>query len=511
MSDDVRIDNSRRNMIYGFFCQVLVILFSFVNRQIFIELLGEEYLGINGLFANILTLLSLTEMGLGSTLLFFLYKPIREQDYERLQSLLLFCKRLFHLVALGVFIIGIVIVPLLPCIMDVNIEFDKIKWYYILYLVNSVLSYFSVNKSMVIEAHQKNYVINLYRTVSQIIQNVGQIFFLLIFRDYFMYLTIQIGCTVLYNVSITYTAYKMYPHIFKSKVKKIGQKDKKNIWEMLRATFVYKVGVIVMNNTDNILISTIVTTAAVGYYSNYKMVETVVSQFIGILIKAITASIGDLNAEDNKEHSLRTFRVLVFIFHVLIAFCSICLLLCLNNFVFLWIGKNYLLDMGVVFSTVFCFYVSNIITPVWIYRETMGLYRETKYLMLIASGINLILSVVLGRLIGLSGIIMATGLARILTTVWYEPRILFKKKLNENVNSYYLQQIRYIVQTGVCAVIAYLTTRYIPVSLPGLLCRVFIAFIVVMTIFILLNRKTAEYNYAKEMVKKSLQNINNNE
>ena len=501
MSDNVRIDNSKRNMIYGFFCQALVILFSFINRQIFIRLLGEEYLGINGLFANILTLLSLTEMGLGSTLLFFLYKPIRERDYIRLQSLLFFCKRLFHLVALCVFIIGIVIVPLLPYIMDVSIEFDKIELYYILYLANSVLSYFSVNKSMVIEAHQKNYVINLYKTICQIIQNVGQIILLLIFRNYFMYLLMQMGCTILYNASITYTAYKMYPHIFKSEVKKLGQKDKKSIWEMLQATFVYKIGVILMNNTDNILISTIVTTAAVGYYSNYKMVETVVSQFIGVLIKAITASLGDLNAEDNKEHSLRTFRMLVFIFHILIAFCSICMLFCINNFIFLWIGKSYLLDKDVVFSIVFCFYVSNIITPVWVYRETMGLYRETKYLMLIASGINLILSVALGRILGLSGIVMATGLARILTTVWYEPRILFKKRLHGNVNTYYIQQVRHVVQTLLCGTITYAVTRYIPVSFLGLLCRVFITFIVVMVVFILLNRKTKEYGYAKKMVK----------
>lgn len=501
MSVSTRTENSKRNILYGLSCQVLGLLFSFVNRQIFIELLGKEYLGINGLFANVLTLLSLTEMGLGNTYLFILYKPIHDQDYARLRELLGFCKKMFYCVAFGVFTLGILIVPLLPLIVDVDMEFKKIAVYYFIYLMNSVLSYFSASKSLIIDACQKNYVTNLYRTVCKMIQNVCQIAFLLFFHDYLTYLLIEIGCTILYNISITDKARKMYPYIFKEKGGILGREDRRNIWEMMRSTFVYKIGGTIVNYTDDLLISIIITTVTVGYYSNYKMVEGVVSQLIGVITKAITASLGDLNAEDGKERSLKTFRMLVFAFHVLTTFCGICMLLCLNHFIFLWIGESYVLEMRVVFAIVFCFYISHIITPVWVYRETMGMYQETKYLMLAAAFINLILSVILGNLTGLSGIIAATGLARLFTTVWYEPRILFSKKFDENVNSYYAQQAKYASQAILCVILAYFTTQNIPITLAGIIGRVAVVLLIVLSVFILFNRKTAEYVYTKEVVK----------
>lgn len=545
MSSSTRVDNSKKNAVYGLLCQAVIIVLSFINRQIFVKVLGEEYLGINGLFSNILTVLSLAEMGIGNTFLFFLYKPIREHDYVKLQALLAFSKKLFHCVVFGILVIGSVVIPLLPFIVDADINMNQIRLYYILYLLNSAFSYFSVDKSMILEAYQKNHVTSLCKMVIMVFQNAGQIIILIYAHDYLLYLSVQLGCTVLYNIYITYKALKMFPfistklkdgwvcphvyrkdlpqdlysegHVFEhwscdatadsstflrnGKEPEPWQKEKKHIWEMIKSTFVYKAGVIMMNNTDNILISIIITTAAVGYYSNYKMIEMVIASFINVLIRAITASLGDLNAENNKERSLETFKVLLFLFHIISAFCSICLLLCVNDFIFLWIGKSYLLGIDVVVAMVFCFYISNIITPVWVYRETMGLYRETKYLMLIAAIINLVLSIVLGILFGLSGIIIATGLARILTTVWYEPKILFNKKFGENVNTYYFTQMKYIAQTLICVDVAYLCTFHVSICFLGMLYKVMMTCIIVIVVFVLFNRKTKEYMYVKRMIR----------
>lgn len=501
MSISIRTENSKRNMLYGLFCQALGTYFSFVNRQIFIILLGKEYLGINGLFANILTLLSLTELGLGNTILFFLYKPVLDQDYAKLRSLLFFSKKLFNYVAIAVFGMGILILPLLPLVVDVDMDFKKIAVYYFVYLMNSVLSYFSASESLAIEACQKNYITNLYRTFCKFIQNASQIILLLFFHDYLIYLLVQIGCTIFFNISIIRKAHKICPNIYREKGDKLNVEDRNRIREMIQSTFIYKIGTTVVNYTDDLLISVIITTVTVGYYSNYKMVEGVVSQLVGVLTKAITASLGNLNAEGDKERSLKTFRILVFIFHTFTIFCAICMLLCTNNFIFLWIGESYVLEMRVVFAIVFCFYISNIITPVWVYRETMGLFRETKHLMMTAAAINLILSIIMGNLIGLSGIIVATGLARLFTTVWYEPRILFKKKFDENVNSYYCQQAKYAFQSILSVIFSYLITRNMPITLFGLTGRVIVILVVVLIVFILGNRKTAEYIYVKDLMK----------
>lgn len=483
MEKKSRLQKSKKNLLFSILNQIVIVLLTFVNRQIFIQLLGKEYLGVNGLFSSILSVLSLAELGINNTFLFFLYRPIYEKNLVRIRSLVGYSKKLFRIIAIVIFLLGLLITPFLSLLMNVSINLNVIYLYYIIYLLNSSLSYLAVYKSMLIDANQKNYITSILKLIIAVIQNILQIVILLITHNYLLYLIVQLLCTVSYNIFVSKVADKLYREIFSSKEEKLPETEKREIWSMIRSTLVYKIGVVLMNNTDNILISAIVGTITVGIYSNYTMIINVINTLITTGIKAITASLGEINTSGDIEYSNRVFKRLVAIFHLGTLFCTLCLFWCLNDFISIWLGEEYLLGKFTVFTIVTCFYIQHVISPVWIYRETMGLFHETKYLMLIAALINLILSIVFGIRIGISGIIIATAMARILTTVWYEPIILYCKKFKKPVKEYYWLQGKYFFQSVLCAVCVYYILRDIESSLKGIVFKVFLIGIVVCIVF----------------------------
>lgn len=494
MEKNSRLQKSKKNLLFAVINQMIIIFLTFFNRKIFIQLLGKEYLGVNGLFSSILSVLSLAELGINNTFLFFLYRPIYEKNLIRIRALVEYSKKLFRIIAIVIFLLGLLVIPFLSLLVDVSINLKVIYLYYIIYLLNSSFSYLAVYKSMLIDANQKNYITSILKLIIVVIQNILQIGVLFISHNYLLYLLIQLLCTVLYNLLVLKTADKLYTEIFISQKENIQEADKQEIWSVIKSTLVYKIGVVLMNNTDNILISAIVGTIMVGVYSNYVMVINVINTLITTGIKAITASLGEINSAGDMEYSNCVFKKLVFIFHFMTIFCSLCLFWCLNDFIFIWLGEKYLLGKFTVFTIVICFFVQHVISPVWIYRETMGLFLETKYLMIIAALINLLLSIVFGIKMGISGIIIATAMARILTTVWYEPTILYRKKFKKSVKEYYFLQGRYFLQSLLSTVCVHYILKDIAPSLRGLVFKVIVIGIVVFIVFFVCNMYSKEFS-----------------
>lgn len=504
MNQGSRSENSLRNTAVGIINKLITLIVSFISRTIFIQLLGAQYLGVNALYSNILTVLSLADLGMGNVMIYSMYKPILEKDETQICSLLYYFKKIYIKIAVCISIIGISIIPFLGIIVNSSLPHSRIIIYYLLFLLNSVASYFAIYKSALINADQKVYINNLYFTVFLLIQNIVQIVFLLITKNYMIFLCIQIICTLLNNISISFRADQLYPFI-KKKVTKI-KFDIRLVGNNIKSMFLCKVGTVIMNNTDNILISMILGTIYVGFYSNYCLIITNISTFINIIVQAMYSSLGNLNASNEIEKSYKIFNGLLLFFHWLSAFCTLCFLLVLNDFITIWIGKSYILGFNIVFAIAANFYLQNIVNPVWMFRETMGLFKEIKYTMIIASAINLILSIILGYYLGLFGILIATVIARILTTLWYEPFILYKKKFHKRVKAYYCKQIKYMLTTGAAVLIASLLCRNLPVSLPYIFLKISTSFLSVSLSFVIINYRKEEFimlfDYALRFIRK---------
>ena len=435
--------NASINSLVGIVSQIFQIILSFATRTIFIKLLGADYLGINGIYTNILSILSITELGIGNILIFYLYKPLVNKDNEKIIQLLKFSKKAYYAIALFILFVGLLLIPILPYIIDSDLTTINLIKYYIIFLLNSVISYLFIYKTNLLYADQQSYKLTLLSSTVITFQYITQILVLILFHNYTLYLIVLLVSTFFNNFFASKIADKNYPYLRQMEVSELTTYEKKNIIEDVKSMFIYKSGSVIMNYTDNILISIFVGTIFVGYYSNYLLIITMINTFISIIIRGITGSIGNLIAEEDKARTKDVFYIFTYFFQFIGIICTSCLLFLFNDFINIWIGSEYLLDNATVIITIVSFYITCINNQNWIFREAGGLYKNVRLVMIIAAIINLILSIIFGYLYGLSGVLVSTLIARLLTLCWYDPLVLSKNLFVEKFKYYLLKQFKY--------------------------------------------------------------------
>ena len=436
-----RSQKALKNVLTGIVNKLALMLLAFATRTLFIRLLGAEYTGISSLYTNILSVLSLAELGLGNVLMFYLYSALNEGDENKICRLVQEFKKIYYIIIVCVLSVGLALVPFLKLIINSELKNFELIVYYLLYLANSVASYFVVYRTMVLSADQKSYISNMCSTLTTVAMYILQIIYLLLFHNFLGYLVIQVGCTFANNLILNHIACKKYPYL-KRKVKTdVAIIDKKDLLGNIKATFLYKVSDTILDQTDSIIISVMFGTIFVGFYSNYYLIIVYLCNFAGIIANGLVASFGNLNTEGNKEHSYSMFRVAMLLFAVFGTFCTACYACIIQDFVPIWVGKQYLMDYKLVFAVLAVFYLRMVTNTMWMYRSAMGLFKEVQYINLIAATLNIVLSIVFGKMIGISGVIVATAVSRLVTSFWYEGKVVFDK-FEKPVRSYYLQQLK---------------------------------------------------------------------
>ena len=268
-----RTDNIVENMKTGLVVQLLNKILAFVVRTVFIKVLSTEYLGINGLFTNILTILSFAELGIGNAIIFNMYKPVANGDKEKIKSLVKLYKKAYEIIGILVLTVGICVMPFLQLIIkDAPDIKENISFIYFLFLLDTSLSYFFTYKKSIISAYQKESIINNYTTIIYLIRAVVQIVFLLVTKNFIVYLMIQILSTLMLNIILSIKANKMFPYLKEKNVQKLQEKEKKSIYKNVKSLIVYKFGSVILNGTDNVIISSMINVNMVGLCSNYTLI-----------------------------------------------------------------------------------------------------------------------------------------------------------------------------------------------------------------------------------------------
>jgi O-antigen/teichoic acid export membrane protein len=430
-----RTIKSVRNIGFEFFNQILSLVLRFVSRRIFISILSMEYLGINGLFAEILQMLSLADLGFGTAMVYSFYKPLAEGDEHKIAALVGYYRRIYTYIALSVAAIGLMVVPFLDVIVNTEQEVPFLEVYYLLNLANTVRSYLFVYKTSLITADQKQYVISKYNAIWSMANVLAQILVLLLFKNYICYVAVSVIIGLANNIHISYKADQLYP-LMKKKAE-LAKEEKKKIFQNIKSVFIYKLSGTLLNATDNTLISIMLGTIWVGYYSNYNLVLYYLNLFIGIIFTSVTASIGNLIVEETEEKRYQVFESLQVISYMICGIAAPCLLFLLEDFICIWLGPEFIADKLLLIAIVLNFYLGAVLRPIWSYREATGLYRKTKYVMLCTAALNLILSIWWGKVLGLAGIVFASAASRVMTYIWYEPYLLFKEYFKRNVLNFY--------------------------------------------------------------------------
>jgi len=502
-----RTKNTVRNFSSGALVQLINKLMAFVVRTVFIKVLSTEYLGVNGLFTNILTVLSFAELGFGTAIIYNMYKPVSEDDKEKIKSLMKLYKKVYNTIGIIVAICGICVIPFLRYIIsDVPDIKENLTVIYLLFLINTVSSYFITYKKSIISAYQQESIINKYTSISYIIKTILEVVFLLSTKNYIIYLIIQIVCTIGQNIAISIKAEKMFPYLKDKDVQTISKDKRNKIFSDVKAMAVYKFAGTILDGTDNIIISALFGVNLVGICSNYILIISSVTSVIRSALNSITASIGNLNVMCDKIKKEQIFYQMLFITFVIFNFCSIAILILINPFIKLWIGEQYLLSNLIVFSLGLNMFVDGSRLTGYTFRTTLGLFVKGKNVPVFTAIINIILSILLGRMIGVSGVFFATAISRLVTNIWFDPYLIHKYELNTPMNKFFKKYILYILTFLINYIICYVITSFIGEGIINFVLKITLVCIIPNLTVCVMFYRTEEVKGIKEKISSLIKN-----
>ena len=495
MRNNSRTLNSARNIFAGFISQGIVLGVGFINRMVFIRCLSAEYLGLNGLFTNILSMLSLAELGIGTAIVYALYKPLAENDERQIAILMKFFAKAYKAIGLFVAVIGIGLLPFLnQLIGEAPNVHENIYTVYLLYLFNTAVSYFFTYKSSLLIADQKNYILTIISSLVTIIQCAAQCLILLLTRNYLLYLICQIACSLIYNFIISGIASHCYPFLRRYPKERLDAQTQHTLFTNVKALVITKVSGILVNSTDNIIITALNGLVTTGINSNYVLLTSTLNGILNVVFSGLTASIGNANAIESSERKKQIFYAINLLNFWLYGWCTISFIILANDLVELFFGKEYLLSMDIVLIMAVNFYTVGMQNAVWTYNSTLGLFRYGRYLGLLTGGLNIILSIFLGKRMGLFGILFATFLSRLFTNIWYSPYILFVHGFHDCFIDYCKRYLVFLIHF---IVIFFITYWLINITVNSIMYAVL--FKIVICIFIpniliaLIYHRTAEF------------------
>ena len=456
MAERSRTEYSVINIITGLGGYFLNILMSFICRVFFTRSLGAEYLGVNGLFTDILSMLSLTELGIGTAMIYALYKPVAEHDTKKITSYLKMYGKAYQAIGMISAVLGTALMPFLPKLLRETPDIsESIYLLYALYLFSTASSYFFSYRSSVIIAHQRNCVVVAISYVVVIIQNIAQIIVLVTTRNYLAYLIIQVGFTLLTNVLLSRKAVKDYPYIADKDVAPLEKEERVSLLKNIKALIVTKLSGVLVNSTDNIVITYFNGVVTTGVVSNYSLLTGTLNSLVNQIFTSLSASLGNLNAVESDNQKYQVFKALNLANFWLYGWAAIGFVVLANDLVGFFFGAEYVMDLSVSIILAVNFYMLGMQCVVGMFKSTMGLFRYGQYMMLLTGILNLIGDVILGQRFGVMGIFVATAMARMVTNTWYEPFVVYKHGLKKDPLLYLPRYLGFLLVLVGTAAICY--------------------------------------------------------
>lgn len=493
----MRTVNSLRNIGFNILSQIIIIILGFITRKVFIDSLGTEYLGINGVLTNVLSMLSLVESGIGISIVYNLYKPLAIDDRPTIISLVQLYRKLYTIISIVVLGLSLLLYPFLGIILKSDIEMKLLSIYYFVFVGRNIISYLNAHKWSLINADQKGYVLSISNTIFNIIISIIKIIVLLTTSNYALFLIIDLGIYIIQNLINGRIVDKRYSYIKTKQKYKVNSEIKYNLITNTKALFFHQVGSFIVFGTDNILISSLIGTVTVGIYSNYTMIINQLTTLINQIMNGIGASIGNLVAIENSDKKYSIFKVLYLFNFWVYSIAVIFLYNLLEPFIDWWIGKGFLLDRGTFLVILLNVYLTGLRSSIGLFKDKGGIFTQDKYVPIIEGIINLFTSIVLFNYFGLIGIFLGTTVSSLTTVFWNVPRLTYKNIFHKPLIEYFKLYAYYFILT-VC--VGYVTTYIcnnlmVAGTFMSLIIRGIICIIIPNIIYIPLFYRTDEFQY----------------
>ena len=500
-----RKKSSFKNMITAVSSNVLTIIVGLVAQAVFIKILGSEYLGLNGLFSNVISMLGIVELGMGSAIIYNMYKPIAENDHEKIKSLMHFYKKSYLIITLIISIIGIMIIPFIKYIVDIESVTVDVNVYlvYILFLLETICSYILSYKRSMLYADQKEYITNIIHMGYTILVNTMQLTFLYFTHDYYLYLIIKVMMRLVENIVISSYVNRRYSYLLDNNVTKLDSKTEKDIFQKIKALFFHKIGTFIVSGTDNIIISKYLGLVTVGLYSNYYMIINAVQTVINHIIQATRASVGNLLVTESKTKQFDIFNKIRFVNFWISCFSSICIFVIMDSFITIWIGYKFVLPTKVLLVLVINFFIVSSRSTYGAFKEAAGIFYEDRFVPIIESLLNIVLSIIFVKKFGLMGVFMGTIASGLVLWCYSYPKYVYNKLFRRKISDYIKETIYYFIIFILIAGFTYSLSILISFDNVYLqfISNVLIALIVPNVIMLLLFSKDENFKYFINMLK----------
>ena len=432
----MRTINSLKNVLGNFANNLLLNLLRFISRIIFVKVLSDVYLGVNGLLSNVLGLLALSELGISTAISYSLYKPLADKETSKIKVLMRFYQKAYRIIALIILVLGLILIPFLPWFIKDTSGIDNLTFIYLIFLGNMVITYLFSYKRTLITADQHNYKIMPMIMLSNFLLTIFQITVLLIFKDYIIYLLVQSVFVVIENLLVNHVINKEYPYLKEKVREKLPKEEFKTIATNVKALMYHKAGSYVLSASDNIIISKFIGIVTVGVYSNYVLIVNMINSFITVLINNVTASFGNLIAKEDGKKSLKVFNEMNLICFILYGVASVCFVNLFTPFIELCFGEKFVLPIIVVLLiSINNFLVGLNLVPITI-QSAAGLYNNDRYVPIIQSVVNIIISVILVFPLGIAGVLLGTLISQFIPVI-VKPVIVYRHVFKEKVSLYF--------------------------------------------------------------------------
>jgi O-antigen/teichoic acid export membrane protein len=455
-----RLEHSARNLVVTWLGQSLYAICNFIALGFFAAHLSQNYMGVQGLFTSVLTVLSLSELGIASAISYALYKPIAENDIPKIRSLMRLFKRAYIVIGISLMVIGLVLLPFIQYLIKggSGIALDELRLYFLCFVVNSALSYFFSYKGVLITAHQRKSVVASIQYSTQIVMCLLQVLVLILTSNYLLFLGCMLGMTLLQNIIIVWRANRMYPYLReKSPIKPIDQTTLTGIKKNVFALVLHRIAGIAALPASTIIISTNVNLSAVASYTVYNgQIIAALARVLDQVFDAIVASVGSLVVTESAKRQLEVFETTFFVNAFLYAVASVSLVCVVDDFVgYIWLGTDYLFPPHITVLLVILFFLRGMRSAGLSFTAAYGLYWFTRYKAILETVVLLVLCLVLVVNLQIAGVIIAGIISTLCISVVYEGYMLFKHGLQCSSRRYFLRFMLYTVLTFVFGGAAY--------------------------------------------------------
>ena len=441
-----RVHRSVMNIKVGMIFYVLSLFLAFFSRKVFLDCLGAEFIGLTGMLMNIMSFLSVAELGIGTSIVYFLYKPLQEDNHEKINEVMSMLAFLYRCIGAVIGSIGIVVSLFFPWWFD-NLTTGLPLVYFAFYsfLGSSVAGYVFNYKQLLVSANQKQYLVSAYFQTIAIVQSLVQILLAYYYRNLWLWVVVGFVFTIIGIIVFNYRIRQLYPWL-QVDLKK-GHENLKKYPEVLKKTrqiFVQKIKDFILYRSDEILVGAFVSVVKVAFYGNYTMIINKINFMVNILSEGLSAGVGNLLAEGNEQNIMKVYWEMTAARFLILGVIIFSLLMFFQPFIACWLGEQYQLSDVIVYLLIFNLFMRYQSASVYIYLGSAGLFSDVwaAWTELI---VNLSITLLLAPTYGIVGILLGKILSFGIISAFWKPYYLFSQAFHKSVWEYWRGMMPYYI------------------------------------------------------------------